>query len=580
MGYIIAKAVENARSCDDSPENEPLKSSDEIDTNTEITDKSETSPEDVAARKSFSDPNNNNDGDIEDTDDNNEEANEFGSNPNMAPQKLPLLAYDTEIPVHTEKEDNVTNEFSTQDVPLEENVYYRAINSKDLIISGLYLPIGNENGTNVSKTEELVADLEELVTISPEGVNETKVMDVLNGDEANGKNGNEMQSNNKFTDVNIRELREHLLDHLLEYFINIIKEENVLQNSTRKNNGKDSMKVEDKLRHYYHPHHSDMVLDDDDDYDDNTNSYDSEEDLGDNEELIMENNSSNYPVETLEEEINEYLDEPHKSPEDSEELMLNLDENLNINYPEEEAFNVNLSEPVTTEYINLIEKEHDFSIDLSSTTEKSEDDFDGNINVITTTERSFWNDDLHDETAEIDKLPFDYSDELTNGQENVYDNGAVTEDYTNYEDFSYSDEFEVTKNVTDHEKDIEPIVHTEENRRRQNMVYKENVIADDTSSEFKNDTVPRKLATHDTSNTYSKHDKKGVTNELPVINKLSINIEESLPCDDNEMSSKKSDHASNNKHRHRKHYDGLINKNKCNRKCRNGIVLNVNININ
>lgn len=97
----------------------------------------------------------------------------------------------------------------------------------------------------------------------------------------------------KHTDINnIRQVREHLLDHLLDYFINIIKEEE--QNLvTRKKNNKDKMKVEDKLRNYYSPEHIDGIV-----YTNDTESNDIDVDYPDGRRKSDDAAEKNKDIET------------------------------------------------------------------------------------------------------------------------------------------------------------------------------------------------------------------------------------------------------------------------------------------
>ncbi|KAJ8706486.1 hypothetical protein PYW07_012564 [Mythimna separata] len=438
IGYTLAKAVESSRSCNDSTENDPrLKRSDEKEN---FSGEAETNLEDPATRKLFSKPNTNFGN-----------ANDFASLPNTLPQKLPLVN-NINVPVYIEQVDIGITKITTTETPLEQPIYYKTIDPKYLIVSGLIAPEPNKNTTNVSKTGKNISDFNE--TKLAENSNFTEVTKDLNIDKANDTQEKEMDINDFVADVtNIRELREHLLDHLLDYFLNIIKEENFIRNDTRNKNDNDGMKIEDKLRNYYDPHHLDMLLvEDDDDYEDSdldvtydTEKNDSQEDLLDNGKQHKDTGKENEKNIT----INSIAD---ISSENLQTKKLNNEENQNISSPVPELFYFNVSEPttVTSIYVDTDEKENE-----SSKVNTTSNSFDHNDNV-TTTEKSTLNDE-----AEVNK-PLNHSDEVgTDRVDFTYDSDAYTISDYSYEDFNGSEEVEVVKNT---ESPIDII--TEDGRRK------------------------------------------------------------------------------------------------------------------
>ncbi|KAJ8704988.1 hypothetical protein PYW08_012308 [Mythimna loreyi] len=504
IGYTIAKAIENSKSCNDSTETDPrLKRSDENANSSGETDITKKIPEDPATRKSLFQPNTNNE---------DQTAKDLASQHNNLPQKLPLVNI-ANVPTGAQKEDIGLNKIMTTKAPLQQPVYYKAIDPKYLIVSGLPNPKPNKNISNVKTTENMGENNDLNKTISKDNPNS---VEVVNKDEANDTEEKEIVRNDFDADVtNIRELREHLLDHLLDYFLKIIKEENFIHNDTRKKNDNDRMKVEDKLRNYYDPHHLDTLIfdddDDDDDYEDSnldspyyTGYNDSDEDLLDivnqNEEIGEENNN-NITLSSVEDHVDKNTQKVPVLTENLKDHVMNYEENSNTSNSVDESFYFNVTEPIPVTSRYVMEKENNTS--KANTTEKS---FGNNVNEITTTEKP----SIIETTSsvEVDNVgPPNYSDEvITDNIDLIYDNGAYTINDYSYEDLDGSDELRLVKNVTVHEDDGNSIDFISADGRRKNEVDKEKSIANSTLKDIKSPNENSPNTNKHTTNSSNKEE--------------------------------------------------------------------------
>lgn len=573
MGYIVANVIKSPRLCNDSSGTDPrLNRGDGKEVHFNSDDTAGKDPNDDATNRIFSIPY---------TDSDNKNIKEFTSNSNNLLQKLHPVKGVIKPPDNLRViEDRLT---SAKDAPLEQPVYYKAIDPKYIIISGLSLPKPIKNITKVNKSDDIInIDRKKANTTPLDYSNITKTMNILNEDEANDTEMKEVVKNNANTDVsNIRELREHLLDHLLDYFLNIIKEENYIRNDTRKRNDKDRMKVEDKLRNYYDPHHLDNIFEDEDYYDTNLDASEyhgddeiSEDNLPDNvNQNITVNNESitDIPLDKTDENT-ATADYRATSIEDLRKDVMSLEQNFKKS--NNKSININVPEPVTYKYVILNEKENDFNKTLFNTSEKSEDVTDVNFNDITTTERSIFNGDLNEKVAEVDKDLLHYSDEAV-AHSIVYDNDALTvEEYTSFEDYiDPDDEIEVVKKV--HEIDINPIVSIKENGRRK--LAHEKYINGTLNETYNNTNNPQTFASKmkDKPNNFAIQD-------LPNSNTIdnTPSNKDNMGENNNKKSSKISKDDIKRKLKFDKNFGSKIHKKSKRHNCRKTITFNLNINLN
>ncbi|CAB3252191.1 unnamed protein product [Arctia plantaginis] len=103
------------------------------------------------------------------------------------------------------------------------------------------------------------------------------------------KGNNNRALKNRSDITNIRKLRSELLDHLLEYFMNIINEDK--HSETRKKYSKDEMKLEDKLRNYYHSDLDQLFYEDNSDLYENDTKHLNERPKTKSEDAIVDKQS-------------------------------------------------------------------------------------------------------------------------------------------------------------------------------------------------------------------------------------------------------------------------------------------------
>lgn len=609
----MTKTIDYTNLCNESPETDPrLKRSDEKDVDSDITDKE---LEDLAIRKTFFKVTDSKyETDTKQTD-KDAKYNDENNNSNIITPK-PSDTY--KLPVANSNKKTPTNEGkinlnSFKNDPSKATYIYKEIDPKYIVTSKPYKPYNITKNKLVKndKIEDPVSnDVKEKKSVvnhlDSESSNSSKAMNLSNEprNEANNKTiGAEMIDDADIS--NIRELRGNLLDHLLDYFLNIIKDEQHVDNDTRKRNGKDKMKVEEKLRNYYDPHHLDLFLVDDDNAEDS--GFDdidflnfrrkNNEQNGDNN---SENNTNIHPGNTTKINFDKKSKDSFINHESLQSLNkeLNLKDKLNESYGSPESLYVDLIEqnPITSKEVNS-------QIEIKNLTRDDTTTYLNNIATSGSTPTTYTNEVsttnrastayIVNEVGTTDRGATPSKTEATTADDSLNYLNELTTDRIAY--IEHNDE-RIEDYIYDEQEKTPKIIGKSSQAKERKYTNK---VTIEKSKDNKNDKPPNKKLFKNKNhsqiinNSYKSDrtvaDKKVHLKETIKLNPLNKTIEYAvkLPFDDEDVSSENKEkyNLKDNKNSvgisEKITIKNKLIKNKLSRKndCKKSIVLNLNINL-
>ncbi|XP_022830420.1 putative uncharacterized protein DDB_G0282133 [Spodoptera litura] len=460
IGYILAKSV-YVPPCKNHSESLRIARSDE---KTSITPLNfDRNSEDVFEKNSM----------LKSNDNNPEKLPNFNANYNQMQTRRYLF---NNQPEHLAKWPTNLNKMENKNKANAVPVSYQAIDPKNIFVYGLYptkvtknrLTNNDTKPTNNTKYNKTITDYNEL------DKNEDKDTEIQKYNNQTNDSQFEFETTSRNADVaNIRELRQHLLDHLLDYFVNIIIEE-YNHNVTRKKNSKDVIEVENKLRNYYGPQ-TDVLEVDDANYDDHDFEYDNyrrksddetEADLNKDDHVVEKNNTDKELVETPKNDTEIKTLQLPQQPTNKDPVYIDDVSNTTIMIPIIEDYDDSLEIVASTIY-----KKRENNDTIIETTETSLNNLD---NIATTT-------DKYDILQEI--KPINVSDNVTDDDLYVNEEEDSTEKLV-FEDFPDSDDYSSIENdtsasVTDKTTNDENITVSTNDGEADNDISARRILNDD-----------------------------------------------------------------------------------------------------
>ncbi|XP_047039635.1 uncharacterized protein LOC124644367 [Helicoverpa zea] len=364
IGLILAKSIDH-KHCKDSSENDRLKRSNEKEfTSSEIGN---------------TDSHNIENAEIDHSNDNYEgidrkestTESKFQNNQNLQILYVP----------NTVEEHAIIKDLTARNSEADSTVIYKPVDPKYILTYGPYLiKNGSDNGTvntDVEKDSEIdiketVSPSNDLDLVIPNVESRNADPNVAEDDDDTVEEGIDRRSADL---TNIRDLRVKLLDHLLDYFLNIMRNGDQSHGSTRKK-GEDVINIEEKLRNYYDTQHIDLLAGDDDDIDSDETDHISGETLrrnddesGQDEQKDAFTTEHTLRVKSLEVDINkkaeditavDNLENIHATP------PLGNQSNADNNSTESIEVHIESKSAADSKYVDLIQKEDTYNLMLNS----------------------------------------------------------------------------------------------------------------------------------------------------------------------------------------------------------------------
>ncbi|XP_026725671.1 protein PFC0760c-like [Trichoplusia ni] len=445
------------------------------------------------------------------------------------------FGFDTNVVTHREVKRNTATVANVNSYrPTAYPVLYKKVDPK-LIITSPFYPIPQRRVDNKNENEDIDEKFDETISVDlfDSSINLTEIADNNNSLVESAEKSND-------TDLfNIRWLRENLLHHLLDYFLNILKDEQ--HNETVNTEAKDHMKIEDRLRNYYDPNQIDLVVDEDEEFD-----YD--EDVSDDFRRKNYKDKSNL------------------------EKQLETSENVTDIDSETKAVKQTWNNEDDDEFIGP----NTFLDDSIELVKKVDDDNDSSLK--TTTDMSISDDGSSDE--EVTKI---YSDVITTEAAATVNTdvatGDTTTEYQNFEDetstidqidyyYNEEDEYQETENFDDNDDDENKEDNTTENSDEtvEIVAVNNDKINDTNTTNFKIDDFENQ-ANKNNSIQFVVHlqnvDSSQIDGKSPVNASQILTILKKIKDDYKNGNNTHQDHKAKSKGHH----------------CKNNILFNLNINL-
>ncbi|XP_063899255.1 protein PFC0760c [Helicoverpa armigera] len=368
IGLILAKSIDH-KHCKDSSENNRLKRSDEKEfTSSEIEN---TDSHNIELENAEIDHSNDNYEAIDRKESTTE--SKFQNNENVQIVYVP----------NTVEEHAIIKDLTARNSEADTTVLYKPVDPKYILTYGPYF-IKNDSKnatvyTDVVKDSEIdiketVSPSNDLDLVIPNVESRNADPNVAEDDDDTVEEGIVRRS----ADLNnLRDLRVKLLDHLLDYFLNIMRNGDHSQSNTRKK-GEDVINIEEKLRNYYDTQHIDLLAGDDDDIDSDETDHISGETLRRNDdEAISGQDEQNYAfttentlrIKSLEVSVDkkaeditavDNLENIHATP------PLGNQSNADNNSTESIEVHIESKSADDSKYVDLIQKEDTYNLMLNS----------------------------------------------------------------------------------------------------------------------------------------------------------------------------------------------------------------------